>query len=1536
MKSRVLCSFRFVIALFIALTMVQPSIFISAYEAHEPDTMNVSRNSDQIMDTMTPSGTTVNVFDYWLGTNQYDDDRTSTSTNNQGINYNHTLKFTQHTNGDCANTWVNDTNLPCPIPSDGSSLNMSNLTNPNNNNASVIRQGIVADELVNGYPVLNTKDGSATESLDYLFDPSLQVDYRAAYTGVDNLFYVTEANDAQYYEFDSAKHYAYLNRDDSTDPYFVVYQNAHIQPGGMGDIGQFLPLVKQDKLDSILNGVYDYPNQLSANSMDLNHYFGMTMTTRFLHTNDGKVTEDGADVLYEFSGDDDVWIFIDGKLVADLGGIRDKAGVRINFAKGTIDYLAYTNDSVDGETIKTVYFSDIFDASGLTTTSDSNNTGATFKNDTFHTLNFYYLERGHVDSNCRLTFNFITVPESQIYKIDELGNGLEGARFDLYYTTKQELDNGTATYDETNRICSGLTDANGLITLVDDHGDPLILTNLYDEYRNRDHRFVLVESSSTSTDMIGKRQHISAVLYFKPLSSTESSINQYPVLLSDSTWSNGTYASPMATITLQNQGMVAIGNSHGLFAVVLGLTKFQDGYEFYSVNEDDPNYMESIGSLLTEYSTNPKYRNDNLTIGEFMISTDGSLRTTLVDMPGDITRYARINVLASKNALFKIAYYYLDKNNQWKTVDESNISAYFSGVFTTRLDVPNATNRLFVEKQDSFDGALLNGATFSLYRQSDINSFINGNTIDIASLTGVTAVMTATTANQTQWPDGIDEGVAVFENIPEGKYYLVETSAPSGYNVNNKAIPIIVDDHGVHADALESNDGITVSNGVGFVVSSVERFASADDIDSTLHDIKAIPYEYNGSTIDKNIRSSELHLTYDDEKSTTTNLDYGATIQGDSRVITNDIGMVGLRIYQCRDHDGNSEWALDKQDIRGIDISGLYSGTTIVHVEDDLTPITVDIPFTKTVKSEYTQSETFTFSFTLSGDGLTNGLTKEMSFLYPGSETSDTAAPDGSTNEENSGQTTEFTDELPMDTIAETVHDNERSKISVTQESPEASTPIPTEIPVTSETPEVKETPTVSSDPTIDPTEQATDMVETPASSDSVIETTDIPLTTEDTTTGITPNTLSSIRPIGFKQHLVDAVLNQNDGTDGSTTVQQNDTFSLTINQPGAYTYTLRENSVSGDSWQYDSTIYKISITVERKGNGLVETNRVITNMTTNEVVRSIEFINELHFGSINNTLTVTKLFNDGLLNPTGFTIMIEPLDNSGATNTIEVTSTDGVTTVLNGRYASAGSYQYRIYESVDVDDSTIAYDDSYYIVTDNVDTVMVNGSATLQLNRSIAHYNADGSSIGNVDQIVFNKSTSSPLYITLSKVMENYDIASNPFSFELLVKTNEGYEVVSGPITNESDGSIHFHIADYFKDDGSYDFMVREINDGRDHVIYANPIYIHMDVNLDDHHHLVSEMTMSKDGIHYSDDPTMGVFINTYHEPITDQTEDPKPSNNGSTTSSCDPLDHNCDGVITCEESIGIGWIWDESSQQCILNGSTIDGYQLVNTKDD
>lgn len=125
---------------------------------------------------------------------------------------------------------------------------------------------------------------------------------------------------------------------------------------------------------------------------DLNYGFGMALSVDFTVPEKGKV--DDQDVTFTFTGDDDVWIYIDGKLVVDLGGDHKDASCTLNFANNSTTYATGLNSK------------SVTSASSVYSLSDVMN-GST-KN-TVHKLQMFYMERGLIESNLQVEFSFTPV-----------------------------------------------------------------------------------------------------------------------------------------------------------------------------------------------------------------------------------------------------------------------------------------------------------------------------------------------------------------------------------------------------------------------------------------------------------------------------------------------------------------------------------------------------------------------------------------------------------------------------------------------------------------------------------------------------------------------------------------------------------------------------------------------------------------------------------------------------------------------------------------------------------------------------------------------------------------------------------------------------------------------------------------------------------------------------------------------------------------------------------------------------------------------
>ena len=246
-----------------------------------------------------------------------------------------------------------------------------------------VKQNLVEKALRDGYPVSNGDNDKGT-SLKGLFDGTWnQVIPNTYVTGLNHLFSYDSSTGT--YSYDSDKNYAYYDIDArrNTEKNFIVYDRNKYKGNGKHESdGAFMPYSSWDE------------------NIDQNKFaFGMMISFEFLQPKDGKIN--GQDMVFSFSGDDDVWVFIDDKLVLDLGGVHDRAKGSINFANGNVKVNEQLNP-----TLKSIF----------------NINSNTFADYTSHSLKFFYMERGRGDSNCSIKFNLPPRPTNSIEIVKSLAN----------------------------------------------------------------------------------------------------------------------------------------------------------------------------------------------------------------------------------------------------------------------------------------------------------------------------------------------------------------------------------------------------------------------------------------------------------------------------------------------------------------------------------------------------------------------------------------------------------------------------------------------------------------------------------------------------------------------------------------------------------------------------------------------------------------------------------------------------------------------------------------------------------------------------------------------------------------------------------------------------------------------------------------------------------------------------------------------------------------------------------------------------------
>lgn len=300
-------------------------------------------------------------------------------------------------------------------------------------NSNGLAQGLVKRNLENGIPVASGDYGNYEEnSLAYLFSTK-KTDSKTVYSNVNGLFQKTD----RWYRYDSRTNHAQLNYNTENNSYNLdVYDQALVSQYNYlsnSDFtnGNFLPFNK------IEDSAYDDYHTISVGGEqvdifdvheakeDTDLWFGMSISGAFYQPKNGQV--DGKDMVFEFSGDDDVWVYIDDVLLLDIGGIHGRISGSINFAEGMV--YVDGKDSVSFEQLfREAYWEENGTLAGFEQyISQILDEEGRFKDYTPHRMNFFYLERGGGASNCMLNFNLPTLPEGSITVQKEIENFTEGA-----------------------------------------------------------------------------------------------------------------------------------------------------------------------------------------------------------------------------------------------------------------------------------------------------------------------------------------------------------------------------------------------------------------------------------------------------------------------------------------------------------------------------------------------------------------------------------------------------------------------------------------------------------------------------------------------------------------------------------------------------------------------------------------------------------------------------------------------------------------------------------------------------------------------------------------------------------------------------------------------------------------------------------------------------------------------------------------------------------------------------------------------------
>ncbi len=311
-------------------------------------------------------------------------------------------------------------------------------------------------------------------------------------------------NNSGYFSYDSGENFANYNYSTGN---FTVYRELGSPNSGENFFykrGNFLPFNTLNPSNIINRNRYDafgralstsaprYNEPIYGFNEVANYYFGMQINANFVQPESGKISNQA--MVFEFTGDDDMWVFIDGVLVLDIGGIHDAQSGAINFATGQV---WWTENESNGTNITREYthyttLRQQFQLAGYSYAQLNSifGSGNTFRDFSMHKLSMFYLERGGGASNLKVKFNLATVPEGAIAIRKEVqGPTPANQEFDMMLYVKNSTGNFTPVVG--SYLLNGstyTTNSNGLFKLKD--GQTAIFTSFVDPTTGKSRGFV--------------------------------------------------------------------------------------------------------------------------------------------------------------------------------------------------------------------------------------------------------------------------------------------------------------------------------------------------------------------------------------------------------------------------------------------------------------------------------------------------------------------------------------------------------------------------------------------------------------------------------------------------------------------------------------------------------------------------------------------------------------------------------------------------------------------------------------------------------------------------------------------------------------------------------------------------------------------------------------------------------------------------------------------------------------------------------------
>lgn len=679
----------------------------------------------------------------------------------------------------------------------------------------------------NGCGYLLTADGSGNMPLfDYDKLKNNTDVASSVYEGLNFPFNESTFNGITTYSYDS---FTDKNRVIDTDDFKVdKYSNA---------------TVGNDK------GVGFFPFDKTTATKNANKYgYGTEFDIDFYMSETGKLTAaDGTqkDITFNFSGDDDVWVYVDGVLVLDLGGAHKVSSGSINFSDMKVIYKAAVDSSdninnrtadpktddkyaTDEKYVTTVDLAKIFKANG----AEFNNKNSSKK----HTLQMFYMERGSFDSNCSVSFN---LPQNtgllvrNDVNFDSVNPGLKDATMGIAnkdyfsymienkYASDAEFDKLKGKYVTLpNKTTSDIINNNGNFTF--DSSNPLypIVTtdNIIRRVVNGTTYYLAVKNDSGKGCESYWSTHLKDA--YTGLPSINFSLPDDFAKLENSTDENNSTAVSGQTDT--NGGFNLLFNQSAKFNSKIPsntMVKVVQNETLYEVNAGDSNTAMSVAT------SDDKEKVTRRNVSNFYSTsykiTDDKSQKVITEAKGNKDS----NVFSNDTSAGTDGFYFADYSENHS--DSSAMTVNFTNTVSTsdikiikKVTSDNSDNKVDPKSGDRFTFAVKLSNIFGDKDDTMLNEYENLTYKVYDSSTGKLE------GTRTYGKSGVSitaNEYAVITGIPVGTHYEVTEKQRTGYQFDNVT--------GEFVAPLKSTKAATQTNGI----KDTDFIPCKDSVDSTIN-----------------------------------------------------------------------------------------------------------------------------------------------------------------------------------------------------------------------------------------------------------------------------------------------------------------------------------------------------------------------------------------------------------------------------------------------------------------------------------------------------------------------------------------------------------------------------------------------------------------------------------------------------------------------------------------------------------------------------